>query len=806
MNGLKFAFRMMRRRPWFSAAVVVTIGLGIGINTTVFTLVNAVLFKSVDLPEGERLVTVMSRSMKDARNSSAIDYPAFLEYQKQNRSFEHLEAGSNGESVISEKGNPPERVRLSRVTAGLFDMLHVPPIVGRGFSVADGKPGAPKVALIGYDIWQTRYGRSPDVIDRSVRIDGSPATIVGVMPDGFKFPNNESLWLPMVPTEQEESRSNRSLVLFGILKPGVLQRSAQADLEVIGRALAGEFPKEYQDWTPWVRTFSQTFNGGPIRLVFLAMLGAVGCVLLIACANVANMLLGRAITRGREMSIRTALGATRWQIIRQLLLESVLLSIAGGLLGLWLAHFGIHSFDLATQNVGRPYWITFSMDPVVFGYFAAISIGSGILFGLAPALRASKVDLNHTLKEGLPVAGGQRGGRLIGGLVVLQVALTVVLLAGAGLMIRGFFAAQALNDFVPAQKIFTARVSPPEGKGERYASPDARRRFYLNLLPKLAALPGTVQVAAGSELPGMGGADRHVEIEGHPVEKRDDAPRCQMIVQTPGYLSLIGLPLLSGRDFSDADGATNREAAVVTRKFAQANWPAVSPVGQRFRFIEDQTPGPWMTVIGVCGDIEQNPQDPKAPPAVYVSHRQEPWGWMELMVRTRGDAAAIASAVKSTVQEVDADLPLFDIRTIAAANDRQFWFLRVFGTLFSIFAVVGLIMASVGIYAVVAQATARRTREIGIRMALGATAMAVMRLVLSRGLRQLGLGLFLGLAGALCVTRLANESPLLFRVSPHDPLVFVTIAVVLSGVGLFACWLPARRAAKVDPMVALRNE
>jgi len=809
MNQLKFALRKILAHRWFSAAVIVTIGLGIGVNTTVFTLVNAALFKPVPVPGGERLVTVMGQNPRKPESRTGVDYPAFLEFQQRNRSFENLEAaggGEEGEGVISENGNPPERIKLNPVTTGLFTMLHTPPILGRGFTADDGKPGAPTVALIGYDLWQSRYARAADVIGRPVQIDGSPATIIGVMPDGFKFPKNQSLWIPLVPTDPLRERSNHSLVLFGILKRGVSLTAARNDLEVMGSGLAAEFPDAYQDFGPLVRTFHDTYNGGPIRFIFLMMLGAVVCVLLIACANVANMLLGRAITRSREMSIRAALGATRWQIVRQLLSESVALSVLGGLLGLGLSLFGIHAFDLATRDVGKPYWVMFSMDYVAYAYFAAISILSGIVFGLAPALRASKVDLNHTLKEGAPAAGGQHGGRLTGALVVLQVALTMVLLAGAGLMMRSFIAAQAVNDFIPAKQIFTARVSPPEGKGERYADPETRRQFIQELLPRLAALPGAEQVAAASALPGLGAANRPIEIEGQPVEKRDDAPQCQMIVQTPGYLPMIGLPILTGRGFGESDGSPGHEATVVTRQFAARYWANEPPIGKRFRFLEGQEPGPWMTVIGVCADIDQSPRDAKAPPLIYISHRQEPWGWMALMIRTRADPSSLSSAVRSTVQEIDGDLPLFEIRTMELAQQRGFWFLEVFGTIFLIFAVVGLIMASVGIYGVVAQATAGRTREIGIRMALGATAAAVIRLVLSRGMRQLMIGVVIGLIGAFAVTGLLGRVDILFRVSDHDPLVFAGIVIVLAGIGMFACWLPARRAARVDPMVALRSE
>jgi predicted permease len=804
-NDLRYALRMIGSHRWFSAAVVITLALGIGINTTVFTLVNAVLFKPVPLPGGERLVVVDHALTTERDHRSAVAYPDFREYRAENRTFEGLEAVSTTQGVISENTMPPERFNLGRISTGLFGMLRTPPILGRAFATDDAKPGAEGVALISHVLWQKRYAGAADVIGRAIRINGAPATIVGVMPDEFRFPNNEDFWMPLVPTTELESRTNHSLRLFGLLKPGVSIATATEDLAVIGSRLSAEFPDTNKDLRPSVRTFHETFNGGPIRAVFLMMLGAVGFVLLIACANVANMLLSRAIVRRREIAVRAAMGASRWHLVRQLLVESVLLSVLGGVLGLGLALFGIHAFDLAVRDVGKPYWIQFHMDYRACAYFAAISVASGLLFGLIPALRASRVDLNTMLKDDSPSAGSHRGNRLTAGLVVLQFSLTVVLLAGAGMMIRSFFAAQALNAFVPAEHIFTARVQLPEGKGERYEPPAARLQFHETLLEKLAALPGVTHVATASSLPGLGAGQRPIEIEGRPNENLPQAPQAAMIVQTPDYLPAIGLPLLVGRGFETIDGDPGKEAAVVTREFAAKHWRDQPAVGQRFRFMHNKEPGPWITVIGVCADIVQEPQNRDAAPLVYITHRQEAWGWMAVLVRTTTDPASMAGLVRATVQELDADLPLFEVTTLPGALERRRWFLTVFGTLFATFALTGLLMASVGIYAVVAQGTARRTREIGIRMALGATAGGIMRLVLARGLTQLVIGLVLGLVGAFGATQLLAKSGILMRVSPNDPLVFIAITTLLVAIGLLACWLPARRAARIAPTEALRT-
>ena len=808
LNDFRFALRQIAAHRWFSLAVIVTLALGIGINTTVFTLVNAVLFKPVPLPGGERLITVAGQSAANPGRGFNLSYPDYRDYRAQNRSLEGLEAVGISRAVLSGDGSPPEQYELGRVSAGLFGLLRTPPALGRGFTPDDEKPGAPGVALISHQVWQERYAGDPAVIGRAVRVNGLPATIIGVMPAEFHFPAVESVWVPLVPNPDMERRANRWLLLFGLRKPGISVAQVDADLAVVSSRLAREYPDADRDVRPFVRTFRDTYNGDQIRLIFLTMLGAVGFVLLIACANVANMMLSRAVGRRREFSVRAALGASRWRIARQLLLESVLLSSAGGLLGLGLAAFGVHAFDVATRGeaIGKPYWIVFTMDWRTGVYFAAISVLSGVVFGLVPALRASRADLHTALKDDTPGSGSHRGNRLTGALVVLQFALTMVLLAAAGTMVRSFFVLQSLNSFVPAERILTARIQLPDSQGERYVEAMARRRFVERLEPRLAALPGVSHAAVVSFLPGQGAGTHGIEIDGRPNADPKKPPRASYVVATRDYLPTIGLPILVGRGFAETDGDPDREAAVVTRAFAGRYWPDQPAVGRRFRYVDGDQPGPWITVVGVCADLDQSAQNPDAPPLIFIPYRQEPWGWTAVVVRTAANPAALTGPLRAAVQQVDPDLPLFEVATLPGALERQWWFLRVFGTLFLTFAVIGLLMASVGIYAVVAQSTARRTREIGIRMALGATAGRIARLVLGRGLTQLLVGLGLGLAGAWGATRLMAQGRLLLRISPDDPVVFIAITALLLGIGLFACWLPARRAARLAPTEALRSE
>ncbi len=805
LQDLRFAFRMLASHRWFSAAVIVTLALGIGINTTVFTLVNAVLFKPVPIPGGERIVTIGNYNLTKPQQRTRVSWPDYLEFKAQNRSFEGIEGLNRSEGIISEVGAPPERFEMARVTPGLFNLIHTPPALGRHFTAADGKAGAEAVVLLGHGVWQGRYAGALDVVGRAVRVNGKPATIIGVMPAGFKFPSNEEFWMVLSPDAELENRSNHLLDLFAMLKPGTSLAAAHGEIALIASHLSADHPDTNKELGARVRTFHETYNGDQIRIVFLMMLGAVGFVLLIACANVANMMLSRALARGREIAVRAALGATRWQLVRQLLVESVLLSSLGGLLGLGLTVFGVHAFDLATRDVGKPYWVLFTMDWRAFSYFALLSVLSGILFGLVPALRASRVDLNTAMKDGTPGSGSHRG-RLTGALVIFQFALTVVLLAGAGMMGRSFFAAQALNSFVQPQSLFTARIQLPEDKGERYDKPETRRQFYEQLLPTLRALPGVTEVAATNNFPGLGSSQQDIEIEGRPNPDPKQPPHAAMLVQTPNYLSAIGLPLLQGRGLAETDSDPGKEVAVVSRAFATRYWPDQPAVGKRFRLIRDEKPDVWLTVVGICADLVQDTNEKDRPPLIHIPYRQEPWGWMGLLLRTSSDPTTLAAPVRATVQKIDPDLPLFEVRTLTAALDKSRWFLQVFGTLFTVFALTGLLMASVGIYAVVAQTTARRTREIGIRMALGETAASIARLVLTRGLTQLLIGLGLGLAGAWAATGLLDRVGFLIGVSPHDPLVFLGITALLIVIGIAACWLPARRAARIAPTEALRTE
>jgi predicted permease len=574
-------------------------------------------------------------------------------------------------------------------------------------------------------------------------------------------------------------------------------RQANSELNGIAGRLASQFPAD-KGLGASVLTFHQRFNGGGIRIIFLLMLAAVGFVLLIACADVANMMLSRSLNRQREMSIRTALGASRWRIVRQLLIESVALSSVGGILGLGLAAAGVYWFDLSTA-VMRPYWIQFTMNFSVFGYFAALCILSGLLFGIAPALRSSKTNLVEVLKEGAHSVGRHRGGWLSAVLVVFQFALTLVLLTGAGIFVHALLNSFTVNPFIPATQLTTARLQLPD---KRYKDSDVRQRFYDQLLPRLHSIPGVSHAAIASNAPGLGAARQQIELEHAPIANPAQRPWISLVAQSPGYLDTIHLPLLRGRDFNEIDGSAHHEAAVLTRDAATRLWPGQNPIGRRFRLFDDRNkPTEWITVIGISADMVQELQESDPKPLLFVPYRQEGWDNMALVVESATDPL---QSMRMAVQSVDAELPLSDPYRLNKAVEQQVWFLSLFGKVFSGFALIAMLMASVGIYAVIAHATSSRTQEIGVRMALGATMRNILMLVMRRGLWQISVGLLFGLGAALPLVHLMASLPI--GVSRSDPTILFIVACTLACVGVFACWLPARRATGLDPVKAIRYE
>jgi putative ABC transport system permease protein len=803
LQDVKFGLRMLAREPGFTAVMVIALALGIGVNTTVFNLVNAVLLRGLPFDHAERVMYLSSNRLAKNRTDIGTSVPDFRDWAAQSKSFQAMAGFSQDAMTIGDDSGAPERYSGTQVTTNFFSLIGQAPMLGRDLLPVEDRASAVPVCILGYGIWERRYGSRADILGKTIRINEVPTTIVGVMPKGMKFPVNADLWIPLVVKGDYEKRDAREIAVFGRLVPGATLAQARAEMQAIAQRLAAAYPKSNEGVGVTVIPYNDKYNGGDIRTLFMLMLGAVGFVLLIACANVANLLLARALARTREVSIRAALGASRWRVIRQLLVESVLIGILGGLGGLALAYWGVGLFDKAVANVGKPYWIVFRFDLTVFAYLAAVCVAAGVLFGLAPALQLSRVDLNSTLKEGGRGSSGAARSRWLSGfLVVSEVALSLVLLVGAGLLARSFLNSYAQTAGIRAERFLTMRV---DLSGKKYATDAARRAFYERLEPLLAATPGIEAGAIVSHPPAKGSFEWPLELEGSAPVEQDQRPRIAVVVAGPSYFATAGIALLRGRAFDDADGLKDKGAAIVSHRFAAKYWPGEDPIGKRLRLLWDGD-RPWLTVVGVSQDVVQNnrpTQNDGIDPLVFIPYRGKPVSDIALLARANAPTS-LSGPLRREIQSLDPDLPVFGVMTLQENFEQQRWGLRVFGSLFGVFAAIALLLSSVGLYATMAYSVTRRTQEIGVRVAMGASRGNILWLVVAQGLRQLGIGLVVGLGGAFALARLMKA--LLFRVSATDPVTFAAISALLLSVGVLACWLPARSAMKVEPTVALRYE
>ena len=816
LQDLRFALRLLAKDRWFAAVAVLALSLGIGMNAMVFTLVNAVLIRGLPFPDSGRLYMVGWEPRPG--EATTVSYPELEDWRAQSKTFQGLAGFWNSGVNISDDHALPEQVTGARLTANAFGVLGQKPILGRDFLPEDERAGAPLVVIIGHTIWKNRYNADPAVLGRTVRVNGAPATIIGVMPPDMQFPTRAALWMPVVPTlPQQTQRTIRFLGVFGRLKPGVGRAEATTEMNGIAARLTAAYPEAHKELKrAAVLTFNERFNGGQIRVVFLSMMGAVGFVLLIACANVANLQLSRSAHRSREIAVRIALGASRWRIVRQLLVESVLLGLMGGVLGLLFTLVGVRLFDAAVADSGKPYWIVFSVDYVVLGYLAAICVLTGILFGLAPALHVTKTSLNEVMKEGgRGTAGGRRARWTSGILVVGELALTIVLLVGAGLMVRSFLKLSRIDVGINPDHLVSMRLNL---SGQKYDKPEIRRAFYDNLEPKLMAIPGVEAAAITSSVPPFGGTSRRwFEIDGRPARKHDErAAEASSVTINPAFFDVAGAQVRRGRTFNALDGNPGVETTIINERMAAQFFPGEDPIGRRIRFVNPDQPvgapapnpaGPpevWRTIVGVSPTLRHNsPQDTEPVAVAYLPLRQHPDRYMVLFVRSRMEPGTIMNAVRREVQAIDQDQPVFTVQTVDQMLAQATWPYRVFGALFAIFAAIGLVLSSVGLYAVMAYSVTQRTAEVGVRMALGAAGRQVSWMFLKRGLIQLAIGLSIGLGIAFGVSRVLRT--LLVQVTPTDPLTFVAITVLLSLTAIAACVIPARRATRIDPLIALRE-
>jgi putative ABC transport system permease protein len=805
VQDVRFAGRLMMKDRWFSTAAIVAIALGIGANTVGFTIVNAAFIRGFSFERVEELHSVSWRPTRGRRlGSSVLD----VEDWSRAQSFHGLAASGFGAMNISDDHAAPEQTQGATITANFFDVLRQRPLLGRTFAEGEDRRGADPVVIIGYEIWTNRFDRDPNVIGRILRINGKPATIVGIMPERMKFPEDSELWVPFIPSDQMMTREVRPLSVFGRLKGGVTKEQAATEIEGIAQRIISEHPSQKNNVVgAQVETLLERFLNGAAPRMFVVIMGAVIFVLLIACANVANLLLSRAMYRSREVAVRYSLGATRWRIVRQLLIESVTLASLGGVLGLLIAAYGVQAFDAAIAASGAPYWLRFTIDYRVLAYVAAICVVTGVLFGLAPAMQVSRDNQHETLKEGARGSAlNRKAGRLGAIMAISELALTIVLLCGAGLMLRSFIALYAVPPGFDLNSLTRMRMQLPPAK---YPDPESRARFFEQLLPRVSAIPGVQNASMTTAVPPLDHEQWRLIVAGTPDVDDERRPYVSTVSVSPNYFATLGIGVVRGRGIEPRDSGAGSSNVVINQLMADRFFSGESPLGRQVRFVPRRDePGvtqPWRTIVGVVPTIQQgNQNDAFHNPVVYRPFLQTPDRTSSLLIRSSLPPASVMAAVRSVVKELDADQPVFSIETIehVFANERSIY--RIFATLFAALAAIGLLLSAVGVYGVIAYAVTQRTQEIGVRMAIGARRWDVAWLFLRKGLLQLGVALGIGLPAAIGLGMAARLQ--LVEIEPTDPVTIVSVTIVLTVVALTACVLPARKAARIDPMMALRSE
>jgi putative ABC transport system permease protein len=809
---LRQAARTMRKTPTFTAAAVAMLAFGIGVNAIVFSVTNAALFKGFPLVDGNDRILYISNNGK-----CCVSYPDFEDWRAEATTFDDLALVHGLGITLTDGVGFPEDYTVTEVTSNTFRLVRQTPMLGRDFTPADEVPGAPPVVLLRYSFWERRFAKDPGIVGRIVRLNGVPTTVIGVMPRGFSFPQNQDLWVPLVATPEVQRRDRRNTwFVFGRLAGGMTVERARAEMGTIGERLARAFPATNTAVRPEVRTFEEFFIGESAALIYKAMVGAVGFVLLIACANLANLLLARAAGRSQEMALRVALGASRWRIVRQLLIESVALASLGGLCAWWLLRFGVPLYARVVGGAGISEelgsWfdevLDYSIDYRVVLYLVAVTVGTGVVFGLAPALRLSRFDVIDALKEGGRGDTSHGHLRLSSLLVTVEVALAVVLLAGAGVMIRSFLNVYTAEPGFRNENLLTAHVSLST---IRYAETASQASFYDRLTTRLEATSGVESIAIADAVPGSDPVRTGYELAGDPPVDEHQRPQVGRLLVSPSYFPTLGAPMVAGRRFTEVEALSGAPVVLVNARFALRHWPSGDAIGRRLRLVGRQGAGDWMTIVGIAPDIAQNRITRQLDPLVYLPFPQpaafespRAFGDRWLLVRTSTPPGALANSFRREVSAIDPEqsigigpVPLMQLMS------RNYRFKAFTTTLFLIFAAIALVLASIGLHAVIAYSVSRRTQEMGIRLAVGATARDILTLVMRQGLVSLGIGLAVGLAGSLGINRLLQSQ--LVEVSPGDPLTYGIATTVLVASAVFGCWIPARRAMRLDPVVALRQ-
>lgn len=802
LQDLKFGFRSMMKSPGFTLVAVLTLALGIGANTAIFSVVNAAMIRPLPYADADRLMRVFHAYPKLNMPGGVTVSPAYFDYYRLNaKSFESLAAmtGFRAPQNMTGKGDP-ERVQTITTTWNLFDLLGARPMMGRTFVAQEDQPGSNRVAVLSYGLWQRTFGGDRGVLGKPVTLDGADYTVIGVMPKEFEYPAEAELWVPIAFTPTDLNSGTEYLDVIGKLRPGASQPQANAELEKITQDLVkrDNGGNNEAGWYVY-STPMRDAAVGEMRTAVLVLLAAVGCVLLIACANVANLLLARASARQKEIAIRGALGASRWRMFRQLVTEGVLLSILGGICGLALGYWGLDLL-LSTVPIQIPGFIRIHVDATVMIFTFVLAIFTGVLFSAAPAMQLSNWGLNDALKEGGRTSGA--GGRhtLRSGIIVAELAVSLVLLIGAGLLIKSFIRIQQANPGFNPSNVLTMAIALPEAKYKEQQQP----QFFTQVLARVSTLPGVTSASATMTLPLQGGMTSSFSIEGK--QFRVD-PHAHVATISPKYFDTMQIPVINGRTFADTDNETALPVAILDMKAANAYFPNENAIGKRVMFTFEGTEQKriWREIVGVVGAVKHNsPIQDETKGQVYIPYQQLPMPFMNLVLRTGTDPKSLVGAVRREIQGVDSTQPVQRIRTMEEALDEFVARPRFNMLLLGTFALLALVLAAIGVYGVMAFSVTQRTHEIGVRMALGAQRTDVLSMILKQALRLAGIGLVVGLVGSFVATRVL--ATLLFGVKTTDPATFLMISALLALIATAASCIPALRATRIDPMIALRYE